>query len=214
VNTVSRALSVLVFSLPTIGCATTVDVSPDNAILKEEVARLPPSNAVPFNVSIEIQAPVVAAGHKPGRVGEPKNLLLNYTAYQLANDAAYVCVQRWFGGTTSVNGKNRLSIKKIDLVYDEYTDTFAWRAVIEVNIEIQAIYGSEKSFNKSYSSGRLKGDWKRSTTERNDQYTRLIYRALLIALDKAMAELAQRLTASPTPSPIPTQRKLAPTAPP
>jgi hypothetical protein len=192
---VSRIFCILILLMPTVGCATSIHISSDYVILKEESAHLPPVNSTPFSVSIEIEVPTIATARKPGRVGEPRNLSLDYAAYQLLSDVAQICAQRRFSGTTLPNERFRLLIKKTDVVYDEYTDTFAWRPVIEVNIEAQAIYGSDKSFSKNYSSGRLKGDWKRSTTERNEQYTRLIYRAMLIVIEKAMADLAQRVTA-------------------
>jgi hypothetical protein len=193
-NLTLRTLCMLFFLLSAAGCTTTIHVTPDNRILVEEAAQLPSARPVPLSVSVEIKVPVIAAGRKPGRIGEPRDLILDYHAYQLVKDAANVCTKRWFSKAKTSSKQYEITIHASDLVYDQYTDVLAARSVIRVDLSIEAKHDSKIYFNNKYSSGILKGDLRTINTERHvtEQYTRLIYRALLNTIDKAMADLAEQ----------------------
>ncbi len=201
---------------PLMACASTFTLSENRGLLKEEITRLPSVKPVPLRVTIKVEAPELAAGQKPGRMGDP-SFNLEYPAREMLEQAVQATVVRWFGDNNQAHNSAHLEIRLHTLIWDEYTDVFMWRPVVEVDIELRAENDSRTFVQQVFSSGKQKGEWLRKfwgpiTNEHPPQYTRLIYRAMLLALDKAMADLAQHLTAVPGPSPSPTQRKPAPTA--
>jgi hypothetical protein len=200
----SRLAFLIFLSAPLMACASTLTVSADRGFLEEEVARLPPVKPVPLRVTIKVEAPELAAGQKPGRTGDP-SFNLEYPAREMLEQVTQAAVARWFRDGNQDYGPVHLEVRLHTLIWDEYTDVFMWRPVAQVEIELRAENDSRTFVQEIYSSGKQKGEWLRKlwgpiTNEHPPQYTRLIYRAMLLALDKAMADLAQR--------------KLAPAAPP
>lgn len=212
---VSRLAFLFLLSTPLMACASTLTVSADRGLLEEEVARLSPVKTVPLPVTIKVDAPELATGQKPGRTGEP-SFNLEYSAREMLKQATQAAVERWFGDDNQTHDSVRLEVRLHTLIWDKYRDVLVWRPVVQVEIELHVKDDSRTFVQQIYSSGKQKGEWVKDfagqtmiTKEHRPQYTRLIYRALLIALDKAMADLAQRLTAEPALS-SPAQRKPAP----
>lgn len=217
---ISRLVFLILLSAPLMACASTVTVSANRGFLEEEVARLSPVKPIPLRVTIKVDAPELAAGQKPGRMGDP-SFSLEYSAREMLEQATQATVVRWFADNKQARDSVRLEIRLRTLAWDKYTDVLVWRPVVQVEIDLRAENDSRTLAQQVYSSGKQKGEWVKDfagqtmvTKEHRPQYTRMIYRAMLIALDKAMAELAQRLTAESALSPSPAQRKPAQAAPP
>lgn len=213
-----RLALLVLLSAPLMARASTLTVPANRGLLDEEIARLPPVKPIPLNVMIKVDAPELAAGQKPGRTGDP-SFNLEYPAREMLEQAVQAAVVRWFGDNNQVRDSVRLEVRLHTLIWDEYTDVFMWRPVVQVEIELRAENDSRAFVQQVFSSGKQKGGWLRKfwgpiTSEHPPQYTRLIYRAMLLALDKAMADLAQHLTAEPTPSSSSAQRNISPNAPP
>lgn len=212
---ISRFAFLVLLSAPLMACASTLTVPADRGFLEEEVARLPPVKPIPLRVTIKVDAPELAAGQKPGRMGDP-SFNLEYPAHEMLEQATQATVVRWFGDSKKTRESVYLEIRLRTLAWDKYTDVLVWRPVVQVEIELRVEDDSRTLAQQVYSSGKQKGEWVKDfagqtmiTKEHRPQYSRLIYRALLVALDKAMADLAQRLTAEPALS-SPAQRKPAP----
>lgn len=214
-----RLTFLALLSVPLMACASALTLSANRVLLEEEVARLPPVKPIPLRVTIKIEAPEHAAGQKPGRTGEP-SFNLEYPAREMLEQATQAVVVRWFGDNNQVRDSMRLEVRLHSLVWDKYRDVLVWRPVVQVEIALRAENDSRTLIQQIFSSGKQKGDWVKDfsgqtmiTKEHQPQYTRLIYRALLIALDQAMADVAQRLTSPPvSPAPL-EQRRPAPTPP-
>jgi hypothetical protein len=184
-------------------CASTLTVSADRGLLAEEVARLPPVKPISLRATIKVDAPELATGQKPGRTGDP-SFNLEYPAREMLEQTAQAAVSRWFQNDSQDRDSVRLEVHLQKLIWDEHTDVFKWRPVVQAEVELHAAKDSQTFVQQIFSSGKQKGDWLKKFwgPTNNDfppQYTRLIYRALLAALDKAMADVAQRLTAPTTP---------------
>lgn len=205
------ALQILL-SAPLMGCASTLTLSADRGFLEEEVARLPSVRPVPLQVTIKVDAPELATGQKPGRTGDP-SFNLEYPAREMLEQTVEAEVGRWFQNDSQVPGLMRLEVRLHSLMWDKYTDVLVWRPVVGAEVELHAANDSRTLVHQVFSSGKQKGEWVKDfagqtmiTKEHQPQYTRLIYRVMLIALDKAMAELSQRLTAISVPSQAPAQQ--------
>lgn len=215
---ISRLAFLVLLSAPLMACASILTVPVNRALLTEEVARLPPVKPVPVRVTIKVDAPELTAGQKPGRTGDP-SFNLEYPAHEMLEQATQAAVVRWSSDSNQAHDSVRLEVRLHTLIWDEYTDVFMWRPVVQVEIELRAENDSRTFVRQVYSSGKQKGEWLRKfwgpiTNQHSPQYTRMIYRAMLIALDKAMSDLAQHLVAPPTPSLPPAQHNTAPTTPP
>jgi hypothetical protein len=185
-------------------CASTLSISADRALLEEEIKRLTPASfkLVPMRVTIKVDAPELAAGQKLGRTGEP-SFDLKYPAREMLEQVAQASAVRWFGNNSQSDNSASLEVRLHRLTWDKYRDVLVWRPVVHVEIELRAEIDSQALVQQVFSSGMQKGEWVKDfagqtmiTKEHNPQYTHLIYRAMLLALDKAMADLAQRIKGS------------------
>ena len=213
------AAALLILSVT--GHASTLKVTADSGVLSEETARLPPIKQVAANVSVEINAPEIGTGRKPTTPPVFGLFALEFPAREMLEDSARMSVKRWFIPSTSEKGRNiLLSITLQQLDHSLNTDVGMWRPTTRVDLDVTAKDPSGKIILQAvFSSDVQLGEWVKSswgqrflTKEHLPRYTHMIYRALLIALDKAMADLAQRLTAEPALSPSPAQRQPAPAA--
>ena len=214
---VLRLASLIFLSTLLMACASTLTLSPNRGLLEEEIPNLPPAKPISLRATVKVDAPELATGQKPGRTGDP-SFNLEYPAREMLEQAAQAAVSRWFQKDDQDRGSARLEVRLQKLTWDEYTDVFMWRPVVQVEVELKAVSDSRIFSQQIFSSGKQKGDWLRKfwgpiNNDFPPQYTRMIYRAMLIAIDKAMADVAQRLTGPAAPSLSPTQRNIPASAP-
>lgn len=190
------AVAFLLFSIT--GHAATLKITADSAILAEEAARLPSVQPVSVDLSIEIKAPETGTGRKPTTRPVFGLFELEFPAREMLEESARVSAQRWFKPDT--NGKSqavRLSIRLQDLDHGLNTDVGMWRPTTRADVDMIASEAKGGIILQAvFSSDRQLGEWVKSswgqrflTKEHRPRYTHMVYRAFLIALDKAMADL-------------------------
>jgi len=205
-----RLAFLILLSAPLMACASTLTLSSNHGLLEEEIARLPPVEPIPLGATIKVDAPELATGQKPGYTGDP-SFNLEYPAREMLEQAVQAEISRWFRNDSQDRNSVRLDVRLYSLLWDEYTDVFMWRPVVTAEVELRAENDSRTLVQQVFSSGKQKGEWLSKywgpiNSNFPPQYTRMIYRALLIALDKAMAEVAQNLAAGSVPSLVPKQQ--------
>jgi hypothetical protein len=194
----ARISAVTLLILSAMGQASTLKVTADSSILSEETARLPPIKQVAVNVSVEINAPEIGAGRKLTTPPVFGLFALEFPARDMLQESAQACMKRWFVPATG--GKNRSIVLSVTLRQFDHaliSDVGMWRPTTRADLDVTA--SDPKGgiiLQATFSSDRQLGEWVKSswgqrflTKEHQPRYTHMIYRAFLIALDKAMADL-------------------------
>lgn len=208
--------AVVLLTFPVIGHASTLKVVADNTILAEEAARLPPVKPVAVNVSIEINAPEIGTGRKPTTLPVFGLFELEFPAREMLEESSQIEMKRWFVSATGEKSRSivlTITLRQFD--HALISDVGMWRPTTRADLDVTASDPNGKILLQAmFSSDVQLGEWVKSrwgqkflTKEHLPRYTHMIYRAFLIALDKAMAEVAQRLPATTSESsPPPEQR--------
>jgi hypothetical protein len=195
VKNISHTLTVLALVLPGTGCATTLKLAPDSIVPPAIVSEWAPSEVLKHRVTIKIEAAEIAVARKYWE-DQPslRNIhALEYPARQMLTEAAEICAKRWFAETNiGSDSSGLLLIVSIrDLIYNMGTDVFAWFPITEAHIAVNSMNAKRSIYRSETTSGRLSGKHAKTSNdhERVTQYTHMIYRALLIAVDKAMVDV-------------------------
>ncbi len=210
-----RLTFLILLSALLMACASALTLSSNHGLLEEEIARLPPVKPIRLRATLTVDASEFATGQKPGLTGDP-SFSLEFPAREMLEQAAQAEISRWFRNDTQDRNSVRLDVRLHSLLWDKYTDVLVWRPVVSAEVELHAENDSRTLVRQVFSSGKQKGEWVKDfegqtmiTQEHQPQYTRMIYRSLLIALDKAMADVAQQLMTSSERSLPSTQRNLS-----
>ncbi|BAV33064.1 hypothetical protein SCL_0744 [Sulfuricaulis limicola] len=116
----------------------------------------------------------------------------------MVKEVADAEVARWFQRSNEADPVVTLELRIHDVAFDRLTDVTQWRAVISTEIAVRAHDSSYIYVDSLFSSGAQRGEWIKDyigigSEKHPPEYTRLIYRTLLIALDKALADLVLRV---------------------
>lgn len=168
--------------------------------LNAEVATLPAAGPIKAGASFHSEMTpevLLSGGTSKELTGAPFRLA--YPAGKMLQQAGDAATQRWFASREGIDNGKEIAIKgRIEDLYyhDVSMDPGTSRALVAVRIHILATQGKKILVDEVYESGRQYGAYfkagvgLRGTGEQYEtQYSRTVYKALLVALDKAMADV-------------------------
>ena len=189
-------VSILFLILPISGCATTLKLVPDNRVPHAIVSEWAPPEVLQGRVTIKIEAPEIAVARNQFSLKSIRTL--EYPARQMLTEVADICAKRWFAEVNIGSGSaDLLLVMSIrDLVYDKGTDIHVWYPITEAHVTVNVMDAGLITYWSESTSGKQIGnnvkDFRGQTSvtqEHYTQYTRMVYRALLLAVDKAMVDV-------------------------
>ncbi len=177
------------------GCAATeVRVSPNAGVLAEEVARMPAADRIAHDVAVQVHAPEQMDVRGGGR-----RSTLKIPANRMLMEAAHAVMRRWFQGE-GTGARPTIKASLLGLKWWQAPDMGKQQAVVEAELSVCVAHGDPDPFCVRVYSGRQRGEMvKVGAWSSYDEdlarlhYDRVIYRAFLVALDKAMADIAARI---------------------
>lgn len=180
------------------GCQLTLNVRSDSAFLDKETEQLAFRKAIPISAKIIIQDDMngVTPHIYTSKVGTPFTISLPYS--EMINKASHATVERWFqqdSGSKDVY----IFAELVDLFYFNHTDVGSNRPVIALKLQVTVKQGNHVLHEGIYESGSIKGEKFGMTffvgvgDKFEEFYSRAVYKAMLVALDKSMPDILAKL---------------------
>lgn len=167
--------------------------------LNYELANLPKIKPIRKNVFFQVKPDQREARLKGHTSEAGSRFELTYPAGKMLQSAGDAAAQRWFvEDATNAQKKVEIVAQVEDLYYNDVPDTGKDLAVIAVKIHIQVLvdkhillentYDSGKQYSERFNIGMIVG-----AGESYEKYfSRTIYKAMLVSLDKAMQAITEQ----------------------
>lgn len=187
-------LSVLgVYSLS--ACNPLVTLQGKSEDLDTEITNRPTTQRIKANVSFHAEN-----GQETfveGYTSKMSHFKLIYPSRKMLQQAGEASIRRWFMSQEASPRAIIISARIENMYYNDVTDVWnKVKALIDVKVHVRAVVSKEILMDKTYDSGKQYSDFfkiglRLGVGEQYEtQYSRTLYKALLVTLDQAMLDVA------------------------